>query len=275
MSEVVKKPDRTPLSQRDPISLAQHFAASGYFRDASDMSKAVVKIVAGEELGIGPMAAMNGIHIIEGKPSLSANLIAGQIKKHPAYDYVIRHSDEQRCEIEFFQNGDPIGTATWTIEEARRARTKQKGNWIPLADTMRWRNSPADMLFNRCISRGARRFCPDVFAGTPIHTPEELEESPDLDEAVHVENQSESSSEPEEVDGEVVETIGPERIEFFKDGFKALGLSIGQIANLFGAAGLDGLRARSKKAIEERLASLTEAEADLLAAELERVADNG
>lgn len=80
---------------------------------------------------------------------------------------------------------------------------------------------------------------------------------------------------PESVDGEVVETISSERVTRITTGFHSLGLNIGQIAGLFGAAGLDGLRARSKKAVVERLESMTPAEADLLEAEMGRMADRG
>jgi ApbE superfamily uncharacterized protein (UPF0280 family) len=40
--------------------LATHFLKSGWFKDVTDLSKAVVKIMAGQELGIGPMASMTG-----------------------------------------------------------------------------------------------------------------------------------------------------------------------------------------------------------------------
>ena len=49
---------------------------SGYFSDVKSEAQAIVKVMAGAELGLQPFASMTGIHIISGKPTLSANLIA-------------------------------------------------------------------------------------------------------------------------------------------------------------------------------------------------------
>ena len=37
-----------------------------------------------------------------------------------------------------------------------------------------WRKYPSDMLFARAISRGARRFAPGIFGGSPVYTPDEM-----------------------------------------------------------------------------------------------------
>ena len=63
-------------ARRDPVQVGQTLAASGYFQDAREAAQAAVKVMAGEELGLGPIAAMTGIHIVKGKVTLSANLIA-------------------------------------------------------------------------------------------------------------------------------------------------------------------------------------------------------
>jgi hypothetical protein len=40
-----------------------------------------VKVLAGRELGFGPFASVNGIHVIKGKPGIvSANLMAAAVK---------------------------------------------------------------------------------------------------------------------------------------------------------------------------------------------------
>lgn len=67
------------------------------------------------------------------------------------------------------------------------------------------------------------------------------------------------------------ETIDAERAEQFVKGFRAMSLTIGQIASLFASCGVDGLRARSGKAIAERLATLTPQQADRLDAALARI----
>jgi hypothetical protein len=171
---VTRRRDTTPLMRRDPEGLARHFAASGYFKDATEMSQAIVKIVAGEEVGLGPMASMQGIRIIDGKPSHSANVLATLIKRSEKYDYKVKRSDNEVCELEFFENDEPAGISKFTYERAQKMQVKEYGQWKALAETRRWQNSPEDMLFARCISRGHRKFAPDVTAGTPAYTPEEL-----------------------------------------------------------------------------------------------------
>jgi hypothetical protein len=37
-----------------------------------------------------------------------------------------------------------------------------------------WTNYPRNMLFARAVSNGAKWFCPDLFGGAPVYTPEEL-----------------------------------------------------------------------------------------------------
>lgn len=153
----------------DVMQLGQVLAASGYFRDARDAAQAVVKVLYGQEIGIGPVSAMMGIHVIEGKPALSANLIAARIKASGRYDYRVREHTGDRCRIEFFERGatgwESLGVVEWSMEDARRAGLVGRGPW---------RSYPRAMLFARAISEGARTHCPEVFGGAPVYTPDEL-----------------------------------------------------------------------------------------------------
>src|SRR5215216_3143886 len=90
----------TPI---DVYKLAETLAKSGYFKDTADPAKAVVKILCGAELGIGPVQSIMGIHVIEGKPSLSAGLMASIIKRSGRYTYRVKQLDEQGCVLEFFE----------------------------------------------------------------------------------------------------------------------------------------------------------------------------
>ena len=87
--------------------IARLLAASGYFdaKGSSEMAIAQVatKIMAGREMGLGPFAAVQGIHVIQGRPALSANLIAAAIKASPKYDYRVVELTAETCEIEIFE----------------------------------------------------------------------------------------------------------------------------------------------------------------------------
>lgn len=150
----------------DVFKLGRVFAASGYFQDAKDEAQAIVKIIAGKELGIGAMASMTGFHIVKGKPVLSANLIASIIKnKYSPYNYRVLELTDTACEIEFFERNESIGKSRFTIEEAKTAGLTGKDVW---------KNFPKNMLFARAISNGAKWYCPDVFNGATVYVPEEL-----------------------------------------------------------------------------------------------------
>lgn len=166
-------------NMEDVNHAAKAMAASGYFTDAKEMAQAAVKIMAGQEMGFGAFSSMSGIHIINGKPAIGSNLIAAAIKRHPMYNYrVVKHTDTE-CVIQFFErlNGkmELVGESTFTMQDAQAAG---------LTNNPTWRKFPRNMLFSRAISNGARWYCPDIFGGAPVYTPEELGAVVDEDENV-------------------------------------------------------------------------------------------
>ena len=156
----------------DIMSMAKTFAESGMFTDAKGMAQAFVKIQAGQEIGIPPFAAMGGIHIIQGKPTFGAGLIASAVKGSGKYDYIVKEMTEKICSIDFLQGQEFIGNSTFTIEDAKKALTKNIDKF------------PKNMLFARAISNGVKWFCPDVFAGS-VYVPEEMPEV--TEDVAHVE----------------------------------------------------------------------------------------
>lgn len=154
-------------SMQDIELAAKAMAASGFFQDTKQISQAMVKIMAGREMGFGPFASMTGINIIVGKPSIGANLMAAAVKAHPKYDYRVKEMTDTACEIAFFEGGAEIGRSRFTIEDARKAGTKNLDRY------------PRNMLFARAISNGVRWYTPDVFMGAAVYTPEELGASVD------------------------------------------------------------------------------------------------
>ena len=153
---------RQQMSMTDAMEAAKHMAASGFFQDARDASQAVVKVLAGQELGLGPFASMTGIHIIKGRPALGANVIATLIKNDPRYDYRVLEMTNTNCNIRFFECGQPVGESTFSAQDAQKAGTQNMGKF------------PRNMLFARAISNGARWYTPGIFGGSPVYTPEEL-----------------------------------------------------------------------------------------------------
>lgn len=155
-----------PTSTADIMTTAKALSESGYFPDARSASQAFAKILAGAEIGISPFAAMNGIHIISGKPVFGSGLMASTIKRSGKYDYEVIESTGKVCSVDFYQvvgkDRKKLGNITFTIEEARKAGVKNLEKF------------PDDMLFARCISKGCRRYTPDVFGG-PVYVEGEIE----------------------------------------------------------------------------------------------------
>ena len=154
-----------PMTLSDTLNLGKVLAESGFFSDTKAASQAVVKVLAGRELGFGPIASMTGIHIVQGKPSLGANLLGAAIKGSHRYNYRVVELTDERAEIAFFEEGKEVGRSTFTIHDAKKAQLTGK----PI-----WAQYPRNMLFSRALSNGARWFCPDVFSGVIPYTPEEL-----------------------------------------------------------------------------------------------------
>jgi len=151
-------------------------AVSGYFDGKGESAQAIAmmatKILAGREIGIGPFASVNGIHIINGKPSIGANLLASAVKGSGRYDYRVREMSDKNCRIEFLQRAadkwESLGVSEFSADDARRAGTKNMDKF------------PRNMLFARAMSNGVRFYTPDVFNGNAVYVPEEL--GADVDE---------------------------------------------------------------------------------------------
>ena len=162
-TEIVKRSSGGTTS--DPVQLGQVLAQSGYFSDAKQAAQAAVKVMAGQEIGLPPVASMTGVYIVQGRVTIGANLMAALMRKHPDYDYRVTEHTAEACEVEVFYKGEKAGTSRFTIEDAKKANLVKNGPWT---------QHPRNMLFARAISNAAKWYAPDVFAGNPVYTPDEM-----------------------------------------------------------------------------------------------------
>lgn len=150
----------------DLQDVAKTLVQSGFFPDTKSISQAIVKILAGREVGIGAFASMRGVHIINGNPSYNANIMASMVKSSGRYNYRVVSLDDTKCELLFMEKIDghweEIGTSTFTLADARKAGTKNLDKF------------PRNMLFARAMSNGVKWFCPDVMKGQTAYVPEEM-----------------------------------------------------------------------------------------------------
>lgn len=151
---------------RDPVAIGEVLARSGYFTDAKAAAQAAVKVMAGEELGIGPVAAMNGIHVVKGKPALSAALMVALVNRTGTMRVIVKRHTDTECALALVltATGVEIGESVFTIADAAQAG---------LAGSDTWKQYPRNMLYARAASNLVRWHCPEVTMG-PVYTPEEL-----------------------------------------------------------------------------------------------------
>ncbi|WP_375494914.1 hypothetical protein [uncultured Nostoc sp.] len=183
----------------DLSRLSTMLAKSGFFADAKEAAQCGVKVLAGMELGFGAIASMVGVHIINGKPSIGANLMAAAVKRSGKYNYRITRHDNNGCTIVFYENGEVIGESTFTRDDAIAAGALDGKNGHT------WKKFPRNMMFNRAMSNGVRWYCPDIFAGSVAYTPEELDLM--VDEEGNTVDISSSDQQPPLT---VVQTIHPQ-----------------------------------------------------------------
>jgi len=164
------------MTLAETMTLGDTLAKSGFFSDTKSAAQAVVKILAGQEMGFGPIASMTGINVIQGKVAVGANLMAASVKRDPRYDYSVIELTDDRCELAFYRGDKEIGRSVFTMQNARETLywNAKTSKMEPLADKFNWKSYPRNMLFARAMSNGVKWYCPDASGGATIYTPDEL-----------------------------------------------------------------------------------------------------
>lgn len=182
MTNAIEKYEKAPLvpstfpnaTELDLMGrIAKLMVASGFFgsdKTGDPASQMGVAMLAGREMGLGPFASIQGIHIVHGKPQMSANLLATKVASHPRYDYNVKALTNEKCAIEFLRDGKPIGVSEFTLQDAKTAGLTTGTN------SHTWKNYARNMLFARAMSNGVRWYCPDVTGGSAVYVPGELDD---------------------------------------------------------------------------------------------------
>lgn len=165
-----------PQTATEAWQLARYYGASKLIpaplRQTGDI---FVTIMAGRDFGWSPMQALRGIHVVEGKPSLSADAMVAIVKSSGKCKYFrLVKSDEKEAIYETHREGDPEPVRMgFTITEAEAAGLlAKKGPW----HTYRKR-----MLRNRAKSVLCKEVYEDIFFG--VYEDEESREVEAIREA--------------------------------------------------------------------------------------------
>lgn len=118
----------------------------------------------GSALGLDTVTAIQQVHVIEGKPSASAQLIGSLVRRAGHRLRVTGDANHAIAEIIRSDDPDFAFRSEWTIAPATAAGLAGKGTW---------KQYPDAMLKARAITEVARDACPEALAGV-AYTPEEL-----------------------------------------------------------------------------------------------------
>jgi hypothetical protein len=192
-AELVKHQPAPSASLPEKMQYAKALAESGMLPSQYRKQPAnlLYALEYAESLGLHPMAAITGIHVIEGKPSASSALISALVRR-AGHKLRVRGNDQEAV-AQIVRADDPDFTfeVRWTM-----ARAEQAG----LARKQVWKNYPAAMLKARAITEVARDACEEALSGMH-YTPEELGANVDADgEPIDAEVQQLRRVQPGEAD---------------------------------------------------------------------------
>lgn len=120
-----------PEDLRSAEVVAKWLDAGGLYKQKFKSPAAIVTVIMyGKALGLPMMAALSGFHIIEGKPSASADLIRALAMRSPKCKYfrLVEATDQAATWETWHKDHEEPTRLTYTIEEARKAGLRG-GNW--------------------------------------------------------------------------------------------------------------------------------------------------
>lgn len=159
----------TPSRMSDLLTFSEGLLKSGFLPAAiRTKEQAAAIILTGQELDLPPMLSLREVNVIQGKPTLSAQLMLTlAYTRIPGFKANVIESTDTRCLVEFIRPGQKPYQHEFTMQDAEALKLLEKDNWKKQRKTMiRW----------RCISSGLRITAPDAIAG--FYTAEEI--NPDL-----------------------------------------------------------------------------------------------
>lgn len=148
---------------------AEVFVKSGLFAPPAEGGKgadilvqtaqAKVKILAGTEMGLQPFFAMQNLYVVKQKVFVSAAAFGALVNGSGSTKFITKESTDAKAVIEFYRrDGDKwevVHTQTYTWDDVP-ANRKAQSTYI---------SDRADMLWNRCMTKGARKACPELVGG--------------------------------------------------------------------------------------------------------------
>jgi hypothetical protein len=133
----------------------------------------LIALEQSNRLNISPMAVMQNLYIVQGKPSFSSSFIIGLINASGKYDMELQFDEEEK-------DGKPYACTCWTELDGRKVTgikitmdMADKEGWTK-KNGSKWVTMPQVMLRYRAASFFARMNCPELSIG--LYSKEELDD---------------------------------------------------------------------------------------------------
>lgn len=133
----------------------------------------LIALEQSNRLNISPMAVMQNLYIVQGKPSFSSSFIIGLINASGKYDMELQFDEEEK-------DGKPYACTCWTELNGRKVTgvritmdMAEKEGWSK-KNGSKWITIPQIMLRYRAASFFARMNCPELSIG--LYSKEELDD---------------------------------------------------------------------------------------------------
>lgn len=156
-----------------------------------------VAVTLGQSVGISPIQSLSEINVIKGNPTMSASLIAAQVRRagHKLRIEVDETPGQEYATCTIIRRDDPDHPF---VSKRDRAWAQRMG----LLNNSNYVKQPATMLKKRAITDCARDACSEALCGID-YTPDEMS---DFDEVkATVEEHEETTKSPNVVEAEIVE----------------------------------------------------------------------
>lgn len=130
------------------------------------IGNATAALLLGAELGLDPIASLRALYVIRGQVAIYARMKLALLLSRGHRVWTEFESDEKIIVAGHRKDDEQhVQRVTWDVERAKRAGFTRNELY---------RTNPRAMLFARASSELAQRLAPDVLAGIPEDTAEEL-----------------------------------------------------------------------------------------------------
>lgn len=146
------------------MSQAEVLVKSGFLPPSiKNAYQAVTIMMVGRELNIPPWQALNGVTVIQGKPTVAPQLMLALIYRTGLSEGISFEEGKDSYTVTMKRKGEPVKSETFTMADATRMGLATKDNW---------KKQPMTMLKWRAVAACARVAYPDVIMG--MYTTEEI-----------------------------------------------------------------------------------------------------